>query len=236
MMRQRRNRKFIYVFAFQLLFMYCGLLFWTLKFESETNAAYNDVKQISWQITADWKNKDKDKPKNPELSFIKQEVQCKNGSISAVIRNNSQSIHMKHSAVYEVYWSERGNPKPENGGQKVHSGTVPALRAGESYTISFKVTKQGQYIFKVSYLDEDFFSSVMQVDKKCIDKSKPPKGKHHSTLDVKQPENEQLTTEENVPPHIEASESEEIYEQAIVNEQMEEEGKEGLDEGDSELD
>lgn len=223
MMRQKGQKKYIYAIAIQLIGIYCGMIFWTFKFQSQTSAAYNDIERVSFQITADWiekdKDKGKDKPEKPSLYFIKQEVQCKNSSISGVIRNTSQSIHMKHSAVYEVYWSENGNPKPVYGGKKVQSGTIPALRAGKSHTIAFKVTKPGNYILKISYSNHDIWSNVLQVDKKCIDDRKPVKEKHQSEINTSHTENENTFKQENSSPQIETSEElEELQEPAVINE------------------
>lgn len=237
-MRQKGQKKFIYVIVIQLIVIYCSVLFWTLKFQSQTSAAYNDIEHVSFQIAADWKDKDKDKGKDksekPTLSFIKHEVQCKYSTISALIQNISQFNHMKNSAVYAVYWSEKGNPKPEYGGKKVHSGTIPALRAGASYTIAFKATKPGNYIFKVSYSNHDVWSNVLQVEKKCIGKYEFSKGIHQSTINTEQSENEKTSLEENSPTQIEPSE--ELQEPAEIKDHIQTEGKEDLSEDTPALD
>lgn len=200
-MRQKRKKKFMHVLIIQFMAIYCGLLFWALKFHSETSAAYNDIEHVSLQITADWKSKDKDKGKDKSekqsLSFIKQEVHCYNGLISAVIRNAFHSSTMKNLAVYEVYWSDTGKPKPEYGGQKIQSGTVPVLRSGETFAINVKVTKPGQYIFKVNYSGYEIWSETLQVGKKCIDKFNPPKGNHKSTMSTDQVIQEESLESEN---------------------------------------
>jgi len=239
MMRKKAQKKIVYAIAIQLIIIYCGMLIWALKFQSETSAAYNDIEHVSFQITADWTDKDdkekgKDKPEKLSLSFIKHEVQCKHNAIVAVIKNNSQSSHMKNPAVFEVYWSEKGNPKPIYGGKKVHSGMIPALRAGESHTITFKVTTPGNYVFKVSYSNHDIWSNVLQVDKKCIGKYEDPKSKHQQTIETLHAENEKTFIEdEDLPSQTEPSEA--SREPEMLNE-IQTEGKEGLSEDTPALD
>lgn len=232
-MQQKRKAKLISVIMIQIVAIYCGLLFWSLKFHSQTSAAYNDIEHASFQITADWSSKDKGKHDKSSLSFIKQEIHCHSGLISAVIRNAPQSNSMKNSAVYEVYWSDKGNPKPEYGGQKVHSGTVPALRAGETYTISVKATKSGQYVFKVRHFGHDVWSETLKVEKKCIKQPKPPKGKHQSSISTEEPVPEKPITPESSPSQ---TETKEIHESSEINDEVQTEEEEELDETSDTLD
>ncbi|MGI8386831.1 hypothetical protein [Robertmurraya sp. P23] len=79
------------------------------------------------------------------LSFISEYVTC-NG-ISATIKNGQDSQAMQGEVVYEVYWSENGNPKD---GKVVYSGVVKALPSGETQELTYTPEEllDGNYMFK----------------------------------------------------------------------------------------
>ncbi|MGP7818822.1 hypothetical protein [Niallia sp. 01092] len=79
------------------------------------------------------------------LSFITTGT-TSNG-ISATIKNGQDSRAMQGEVVYEVYWSEDGNPKD---GTVIASGEVKALAPGETQVLTYHSDKmaEGNYMFK----------------------------------------------------------------------------------------
>ena len=60
---------------------------------------------------------------------------------------------MTGSSIWELYWVASGNPKPEKGGILVTSGTIPALKQGEVYRITYDAVDNphgavGNYMFR----------------------------------------------------------------------------------------
>ncbi|MCM3789895.1 hypothetical protein M3221_15995 [Domibacillus indicus] len=66
-------------------------------------------------------------------------------SISAVIENGQDSRDMEGTVTYEIYWAADGNPK---NGEVVYTGTVDELASGESQTLTYIPSEEGNYIFK----------------------------------------------------------------------------------------
>ncbi len=65
-------------------------------------------------------------------------------SISATVCNGG-SGRMLCGTAWELYYAASGNPKR---GSIVASGTIPALRPGQCYTMTYDPANSGNYMFK----------------------------------------------------------------------------------------
>lgn len=126
--------------------MKVGLIFYTVTFTllhslGTTNANFTDTGAVSQRIKAGhWSTEDQ--WDRSSLTFTGNIVQ-ENTRIAAEITNKGED--MAGTVAYEVWWSEKGNPKD---GQKVDEGKVPALKSGQFVTLEYKTEKVGNYIFK----------------------------------------------------------------------------------------
>jgi len=242
-MREKRKKKMMYLIMIQLIAIYTGLVFWTLNFQSQTSAAYNDVEHLTFYIAADWPIKDKNKKNKKNkgkhdkssIYFIQQTTDCQNRLLTAAIQNAHHSNPMKNQAVYEVYWSDNGKPIPKYGGQKIHSGTVPKLRSGETFTLAVKVEKAGQYAFKISHSGHEIWSKTFQVDEKCFDKLKGLKIKQQASNQA-DPQASNQADQPLTPENSTLETEDELQEPAATKEEVHLGGDDEMNENDAALD
>ncbi|MFC0469021.1 hypothetical protein ACFFHM_00185 [Halalkalibacter kiskunsagensis] len=89
--------------------------------------------------------KDKSAWDRSSLSFTVENLTCY--GISATIKNGQDSRDMQGEVTYEVYYSEKGNPK---NGEVVATGVVHALESGETEELTYTPDQlvAGNYMFK----------------------------------------------------------------------------------------
>jgi YqxM protein len=127
--------------------MKLGIIFYfsifnVMHLTGSTAAYFSDTAQVNgiFQVATWW-----DKS-SLEFFSIKQSKPTKTAQctpVEAVIKNGGEN--MGGSVLYEVWWAETGNPK---NGAKQTSGQIPALKSGESITLTYTPDKNGNYMFK----------------------------------------------------------------------------------------
>jgi YqxM protein len=127
--------------------MKLGIIFYfsifnVMHLTGSTAAYFSDTDQVNgiFQVATWW-----DKS-SLEFFSIKQSKPTKTAQctpVEAVIKNGGEN--MGGSVLYEVWWAETGNPK---NGVKQTSGQIPALKSGESITLTYTPDKNGNYMFK----------------------------------------------------------------------------------------
>lgn len=169
----------------QLIAIYYLGVYGLFEFTSPTNAAFNDIERLTLSLKAadefepqDDDGEDEEWDKS-SLEFKKngEKVHCQEGTISAVIQNGSDSRRMQGPVIYEVYWTEKGNPKPDKGGTKVESGQVPPLDSGETFEMFYEPTKPGHYMFRALQRSGhpgkgELWSESIKVAQTCISNHK----------------------------------------------------------------
>lgn len=167
------------------LFLTCYLLILSIGyFTSNTGAYFNDHSMVTGVIqVATWDNEwDKSSLKFPNKSDQNIES-CEAIEISVVIMNKGSD--MKGPSQYEVYYSEKGNPKK---GEKIGEGSIDPILANKESILKFIVEKPGSYKFRAfqrpnhAFKDErqDLWSETVHVT--CI-KSKDQKPKNDNLID-----------------------------------------------------
>jgi YqxM protein len=127
--------------------MKLGLIFYSLTFSilyltGHTSAYFSDAASVNGVIQAGtWWDKSSLTFEQNNKSTNKKD-QCT--PITTIIKNSGDG-NMQEAVRYEVWWSEKGNPKD---GVKVSGGEVRTLKSGESMTLSYESNKDGNYKFK----------------------------------------------------------------------------------------
>lgn len=231
--KRKKVGKFIVIQSFVLF--YLGT-YGLVQFTSSTNAAFNDIERLILSLKAD---NEFEPPEDEEddrewdkssLEFKGQASHCQNGTISAVIQNGSSSRGMKGPVVYEVYWTEKGNPKPDKGGVIVANGQVPPLSSGESFEMFYTPTEPGNYMFRALQRPGhpgkgELWSEVIKVEQKCIPKQpKMIENQESKSIDVEQNEtnNKQKNEEEeNQTPNKQNKQTKQLQPQELENKENE---------------
>ncbi|WP_347709257.1 amyloid fiber anchoring/assembly protein TapA [Bacillus sp. FJAT-47783] len=155
--RYRRKQKykgtdkkwFIGFQLFSLLYLLLLIGVFQLSF---TNAEFTDVERTSGTISIcsnyhpdkGCHEKEENQWDKSSLTFTDQKWNEPN--VEAVIQNGADSDDMEGATTYEVYYTEVVNPK---NGTVIASGEVPALKSGETITLSVDVkNRKGIYMFK----------------------------------------------------------------------------------------
>lgn len=191
-LRKFKNRKIGSLIIIQLLAIYLLGVYGLLEFTSSTDAAFNDIESLKLSLQAadefERPNDDEDdEDENEEdnswdkssLEFVNngEKLNCQSGMISAVVQNGVDSRPMKGPVTYEVYWTEKGNPKPEHGGIIVEAGQIPSLEAGETHELTYKFNQPGNYKFRALQRPGhpgkgELWSETIQVRPECLAKPK----------------------------------------------------------------
>jgi YqxM protein len=106
---------------------------------SNTNASFNDVKTISYQIQTQGETTDAQWD-NSSLQFVKGKsgFDCNTYFYQQLINNGAK---MQGTSTYVVYYQNSGSaPNSNNPGTEVFRGTIPALNSGESIRLIYKPT------------------------------------------------------------------------------------------------
>lgn len=154
--RFKRTRKYkgknrILIVSVQLFSIVYLLLMFGSYQVSGTNAYFIDIERTSNTISicANYDptigcNEEQTIWDKSSLSFTSEAFEEK--KIQAVIQNGQNSEDMRGTTKYELFYISKGNPK---NGQLVEEGEIPALKAGETFTIvADAIRGEGNYIFK----------------------------------------------------------------------------------------
>jgi YqxM protein len=172
------------------LFLTCYLLILSIGyFTSNTGAYFNDHSNVTGVIqVANWDNEwDKSSLKFPNVTDQKIES-CEATEISVVIMNKGSD--MKGPSQYEVYYSEKGNPKK---GEKIGEGIINPILANKESILKFIVEKPGSYKFRAFQRPNHAFKAERQdlwsetVIVTCI-KNKDQNTKNNNLIDQQTPE------------------------------------------------
>ncbi|GAA0363552.1 hypothetical protein [Bacillus horti] len=127
------------------------------QFVAPTTALHNDIETSLGTIQVQWEE-DLKGLENAQLAFIDLGLKEVDDSIQiyAVIMNQSESVEMSESIPYELHWSEDGEPLE---GVLVETESIPALGAGEQYTIIAIPAQTGNYGFNIPLSDEEMLWS-----------------------------------------------------------------------------
>lgn len=164
------NKRFIFVLKLALIWYLC--IFLSGYLTSKTAGVFTDQKQINGVITTGkWENNEPENPDdemkldNSKLTFLSNGNQniktCKPVSIEMKIKNVGKS-DMKRDSIFEVYYIENGNPGKH--GEKLKlgkdEGVIPALKQGETTTLTFEASREGRYIFLAIQSSDQYEESV----------------------------------------------------------------------------
>jgi YqxM protein len=132
----------------QIICIWYSALFSLNYLTSTTGAYFNDVKVIENYIQA-WV--EEPEPANWDKSSLKfqnnDRFDCSNG-FQSVLKNKGRD--MEGPSTFVLYYQESGSPTSKNPGIEIKSGKIPAIKSGESYTLSFLPEvklKNGTYKF-----------------------------------------------------------------------------------------
>jgi YqxM protein len=144
-LRKFRNKNWFYVFSLKLGIIFYSMTVSILYLTGATGAYFNDTASVNGVIQAGTWSEGWDKS---SLTFVPSKKpsttnQC--APITVTVKNGGDR-DMQGPVNYDVWWAEKGNPKD---GVKVGVGEVRALKSGESLTLSYLPTKNGNYKFKV---------------------------------------------------------------------------------------
>lgn len=206
---RKKNRS---IFIVLQLVAICFLSLYGIgQITSPTTAKFSDVDQVSFSMAAgeefpsdpgdetpnEPEDPDPDEPEDPNddgswdkssLKFKGEGVRCERDEIFAVIENGKDSRDMLGPVTYEVYWIAKGNPKPDKGGTLVESGQVPALQSGNTFEMTFKPTKSGNYMFRAEQRPGhpgkgELWSDAITIESNCITSLKTPKKESNKPLE-----------------------------------------------------
>lgn len=111
---------------------------------SETEAYFSSASKVSGTIQAGTWQEEWDKSSLKFLGNKAKEVKsCETIEIAVSLSNGGSD--MKGSTHYEVYYSERGNPKE---GQKLGEGEIQAIPSEGVIKLEFMADKPGNYKFR----------------------------------------------------------------------------------------
>jgi YqxM protein len=116
---------------------------------SNTNAAFNDVEVINYQVHTQWDTTNGQWDKS-SLQFVNGQsgFKCDTGFYQQLINNGSQ---MQGPSTYVVYYQSSGAaPTSKDPGTEVFRGEIPALNSGQSISLVYKPTGipgNGKYKF-----------------------------------------------------------------------------------------
>jgi len=155
-LRKFRNKnKFLFLFIKFLAVWYLFIGISTIL-SGQTNAYFSDQDRVNGIIQAgEWETESScaENGKHGDwdcssLKFIGSKFDGE--KISATIENTGED--MKSGGKYEIYYSEKGNPK--QGERLVRTLTFKALKNGEKLELTFTPELNGVYMFK-AYQHED---------------------------------------------------------------------------------
>jgi YqxM protein len=212
-LRKFRNRNWLYVFSLKLGLIFYSMIFSILYLTGNTLAYFSDSASVNGIIQIGTWQEQWDKS---SLTFLPNNKQSANKGqctpINATIKNGGDK-DMQGPVNYEVWWTEKGNPKD---GVKISGGEVRSLKSGESLILSFTPDKNGIYKFKAYqrsghpgqgelWSDEitvNCFKSSIEEPKEVPEKTeveKEPEQKQEEPTQPAAPETAPETTEQVTP-------------------------------------
>jgi YqxM protein len=131
--RNKNNKLFL---AIQILGIWYCVLLTTIYLSSSTGAAFNDVEVIENHLHVFW---DKKNPVNGDKSSLEFQnsvgFQCARGFYSLI--KNVGDKDMQGPSTFVLYYNENKDPNKNDTGIEISTGTVPALKSGESIELTY---------------------------------------------------------------------------------------------------
>jgi YqxM protein len=154
-MRSKRLTKFkkknkrLFLVTQVLGIWYCVLLT-VIYLSSSTGAAFNDVEVIENRLHVFWENDDSSA--NGDKSSLKFQnkvgFECTTGFYSLI--KNVGSKDMQGTTTFVLYYNASEDPNRKKLGIEVGRGTIPALKSGESFNLTYLpelIPSSGNYKF-----------------------------------------------------------------------------------------
>lgn len=138
--------------SIQVLGIFYLLFFLVFQLTSPTTAYFSDLERNTGSISAakDFGD-DGDGGEGKHEGWGKSSLNfnaesCDAEGVKATVKNGGSD--MNEDLRFEVWWNDKGSPKPKKGGTKLHSGTKEPLKAEGTVQLEFQPTKEGKYMFR----------------------------------------------------------------------------------------